>query len=88
MLFISKRKYGVPYGLTREFIELQVLPYVDVLPLAVEEYRVASELMVRCSMRPSDALHVTAMRAGNVISIASEDADFDSVEGIKRVWTR
>jgi len=86
VLFVSKKKYAVPYELTCDFISLQVLPYVDVLPLAVEEYTIAAELVKSCALRPSDALHVGAMRVNNVKAIASEDVDFDSVDGLKRVW--
>jgi predicted nucleic acid-binding protein len=45
-----------------------------------------AELVKTCSLRPSDALHVAAMRVNSVKVIASEDVDFDSVEGVQRVW--
>jgi predicted nucleic acid-binding protein len=37
-------------------------------------------------LRPSDAIHIGAMRSNGIKLIVSEDEDFDKVEGVKRIW--
>ncbi|RLE91004.1 MAG: PIN domain nuclease, partial [Thermoprotei archaeon] len=36
-IFVSWKKYNVPYKVTLSFIEGAVLPYVEILPLGEEE---------------------------------------------------
>ena len=86
LLYISKKKYGVPYEITFEFIDSIVMPYITVIPLGAEEFNEAREIILRYNLRPSDALHVGAMRSNGIKVIASEDADFDKVDGITRIW--
>jgi len=86
LLYISKKKYGVPYEITFEFIDSIVMPYITVIPLGEEEFNEAREIILRYNLRPSDALHVGAMRSNGIKIIASEDADFDKVDGITRIW--
>jgi len=86
VLYVSHRKYGVPYETSISFIESAVLPYVSVLNLAEREYQVAVEVVKKHEVRPSDALHVGAMKINGIELIASEDRDFDKIEEIKRLW--
>jgi predicted nucleic acid-binding protein len=86
VLYISKRKYDVSYEVTCDFLDGQVIPYVDVLPITVEEYRAAVELLKSYPLKPSDAIHLAVMKTGGIDLIASEDDDFDTVDGIKRIW--
>lgn len=86
VLYISKRKHKVPYEITCDFLDAQILPNVDVLPITVAEYRIATDLIKKYPVRPSDAIHVATMKAGNINVIASEDNDFDCIEGVNRVW--
>ncbi len=86
VLYISHRKYGVPYEASISFIESAVLPYISVLSLAEHEYQIAVEVLKKHGVRPSDALHVGAMKANGIELIASEDQDFDKIEEIKRLW--
>ncbi|MEM2673102.1 MAG: PIN domain-containing protein [Candidatus Bathyarchaeia archaeon] len=37
-------------------------------------------------MRPSDALHLGAMKKKNISTIVSEDKDFDKIEWVNRSW--
>ena len=39
LLYISKRKYNIPYEVSIQFIESIVSPYVEILPLRSEEFR-------------------------------------------------
>lgn len=86
LLYISKKKYGVPYEITFEFIDSIVMPYITVIPLGEEEFNEAREIILKYNLRPSDALHVGAMRSNGIKVIASEDADFDKVDNITRIW--
>lgn len=86
LLYISKRKYGIPYEVSIEFINSIVMPYITVVPLGEEEFREASDIILKYGLRPSDALHVGVMKSNGIKLIASEDTDFDKVEDISRIW--
>lgn len=87
LLYVSKKKYNVPYGLTSSFIESIVLPCLEVLPLGEEEYVEASKILTDYNLKPSDALHVAAMTTNGISVIASEDEEMGRVRGIRRIWT-
>ncbi|WP_258084131.1 type II toxin-antitoxin system VapC family toxin [Thermococcus thermotolerans] len=84
-IHVAKKKYGVPYNLSIEFIDEKVLPYVEVLPLAVFDYLTAREIIVKYNLRPSDALHVAVIENNGLQAMVSEDEDFD-VLPLKRLW--
>ncbi len=86
LIYISKRKYGIPYDVSIEFVQTSVLPYVTILNLGEEEYVHATKLMTEYNLKPSDALHVGAMISNNITTIISEDKEFDRVKMIKRLW--
>lgn len=86
-IYVSRRKYGVEYGETIEFIDRAVLPYVEVLPIGLNEYLRARELMRRYGLKPSDSLHAATVESHGLQAVASEDEDFDRV-GLKRLWIR
>ncbi|MGC9104435.1 MAG: type II toxin-antitoxin system VapC family toxin [Candidatus Methanodesulfokora sp.] len=85
LIYVSRKKYGIPYELSIEFVESTVLPYVTLVDVGEEEYNHAVEAMKE-GLRPSDAIHIGAMRSNGVELIVSEDSDFDRVKGIKRIW--
>ncbi len=87
VIYVSRRKYGVGYEETLEFIDRAVLPYVEVIPLGSAEYLRAKEFMLKYGLVPSDALHAAAVVVNGLQAIASEDRDFDKV-GIKRLWVK
>ncbi len=84
-IFISKKKYKVSYGDSMVFIEENVLPYVKVLPIGLEDYLKAKNNIFRYSLKPSDAIHLGVIENNGLQAIATEDEDFDRVP-IKRVW--
>ena len=86
LIYVSRRKYRVPYDVSLEFIESIVLPYVEVLPLATEEFREASEILRSSNVKPSDALHIAVMKLNGITKIVSEDRELDKIEGIERIW--
>ncbi len=83
--YVSKGKYGVDYSDTVDFIDRAVLPYVDILPVGLNEYLRARELMIRYGLKPSDSIHAATIENHGLQAIASEDEDFDKVQ-IKRLW--
>jgi predicted nucleic acid-binding protein len=85
LIHVSKRKYGVTYGDTIEFIEDVVLPVVQVLPLTLYDYLAARGIMLKYNLRPSDALHVAVIENNGLQAIVSEDEDFDRLP-LKRLW--
>ncbi len=86
VIHVSRRKYNVPYDVSLEFIESIVLPFVGILPIGIEEFERASEVMRSRRIRPSDALHLGAMATNGIAVIVSEDEEFDGMEGVRRIW--
>ena len=86
LLIISSKRYNVPYQVTAKFIDDAVLPYAEVLPLGLNEYRASIEAMGEAHMKPSDPLHVASMRLNGVAAIASEDRGLDATSNINRIW--
>jgi predicted nucleic acid-binding protein len=86
LIYVSKRKYNVPYSVTLDFIDSIVLPYTTIVELGEDEYREAARLLSTYNIRPSDALHVAGMKTHGIRLIASEDREFDRIPGIQRLW--
>jgi len=85
-LYVSKKRYGVPYELTMSLLKRVLLPHIQIIALAEEDLQALGRYLSRYELRPSDALHLAAMEKSGISSIVSEDEDFDRVEGIKRFW--
>ncbi|WP_252901514.1 type II toxin-antitoxin system VapC family toxin [Vulcanisaeta sp. JCM 14467] len=85
-IYISKKKYGIKYEDTINFLDSIILTYVNVLNIGPNEYRIAKRYMN--ILKPSDALHVATMLSNHITTIISEDRDFDKIDSIKRVWVQ
>ena len=86
LIYVSRKKYGVPYDVTLDFIDSIVLPYVVILGLGEEEYREAARLLLKYRLKPSDALHIAVMKTNGIGLIVSEDRELDRVPEVKRIW--
>ena len=86
VLFISKRKYGFDYADTIKMIDGQVLPFIEVLPITLKEYRKMTELLVEGGIKPSDSIHLSSMLLNDIRLLISEDSGFDSFKNIQRIW--
>ncbi|MEL9940676.1 MAG: type II toxin-antitoxin system VapC family toxin [Ignisphaera sp.] len=86
LIHVSKKKYGIPYNITIEFIESNVLPYVSVISLGEEEYKQAIKFLLDYNLKPSDSLHLGAMVNNGINTIVSEDSELDKVPIVKRLW--
>ncbi len=84
-IYISKKKYDVPITETIEFIDRAVVPYVEILPIGLDEYLKAREYMTKYGLKPSDAIHLATIEVNGLQAIASEDKDFDKTH-VKRLW--
>jgi len=88
VIYVSKKKYGVKYCDTIEFLDEIVLKYLTVLPITIKEYERAKEIMRKYSVKPSDAFHIAVMLNNSINVILSEDKDLDKVAEIKRIWIK
>lgn len=88
VIYVSKKKYGVKYCDTIEFLDEIVLKYLTVLPITIKEYERAKEIMRKYSVKPSDAFHIAVMLNNSINVILSEDKELDKVAEIKRIWIR
>ncbi len=86
VIYISRRKYGIPYDISLKFIESIVLPYVSIINLGEDEYKLAARILVEYNLKPSDSLHLGAMLNNGINLIISEDKEFDRVKEVKRLW--
>ena len=86
LIYVSKKRYGIPYDVSIEFIQSNVLPYISILNLSEDEYNHATKLLVKYNLRPSDALHLGAMVNNGITLVVSEDRGFDKVPTVKRLW--
>jgi len=86
LIYISKKKYNIPYDVSIKFVETNILPYTTVLNLGEEEYEYATEIIAKHNLKPSDALHIGAMMNNNITLIVSENRGFDRISAVKRLW--
>ena len=85
LIYISKKKYGIPNNVTLEFIDSMILPFTSILPLEESDYLIMKETLKYCP-KPSDALIVASMKRASITDILSEDSDFDKVPVNNRRW--
>ena len=85
LLYISKKKYNIPYDVSIQFIESIVLPYVEILPLRSEEFREESGIIKSFNIKPSDALHAAVMLMNDIPRIVSENREFDKIKELERI---
>ncbi|PSN82617.1 PIN domain nuclease [Candidatus Marsarchaeota G1 archaeon OSP_D] len=82
--YISKKKYGVKYEDSADFVKEVILPCSRVLKIGIEDFNVSLQFLDK--LKPSDALHVAVMKNNGISTIISEDEGFDKIKHIKRVW--
>lgn len=85
IIYISKRKYGIPYEETIRFLDDVILPIVEILPIGLEEYLKAKENILKYNLKPSDAIHLAVIENNGLQAIVTEDKDFQRVP-IKVIW--
>jgi len=88
VIFISREKFKIPYDDSIAFLDSIVLPYVKILSVGEEEHSRMKTLISKYNLKPSDAIHIAIMEVNNISKIASEDHEFDKIDGIKRIWIK
>lgn len=86
VIYVSQKRYNLPYKVTLKFIEELVTPFVNILSIGEEEYNIAAKLIGEKNIAPSDAIQLSVMKNNNMITIVSEDSGFDKIDWIKRIW--
>jgi len=86
LIYISRKKYNIPYKVSIKFIEANILPYTTILNLGEEEYKYSTEIITKHNLKPSDALHIGAMMNNNIKVLVSEDREFDRIPEVERIW--
>jgi len=85
LLYVSKRKYRVPYEETVAFIDDVILPAVEILPVGLQEYLKMRSNVLKYNLKPSDAIHLAVMENNGIQAIITEDADFQRTP-VKVIW--
>jgi len=85
-LYISRKKYKIPYDLTFDFIRHVILPYTEIIPIEKIDLEPIRKYLIKYEIKPSDAIHLAAMEKKGINNIVSEDEDFDKIKGINRIW--
>ncbi len=86
IIYVSWRKYGVPYEISIGFVVSIVLLFVEILSLGENEYKKAAEILKEHRVKPSDALHIATMILNDIQRVASEDDEYDDANEITRIW--
>lgn len=85
VLYISKKKYRVPYNITLNFI-WNILKVIKLIPLSEEVFTELNDILQKYNLKPSDAIHLAAMKLEGINIIVSEDADYDKIKDVRRIW--
>lgn len=85
-LYLSMSKYRVPYQISFEFLKTNVLPYSTIIPIDESDVVSMENYLSRYKIKPSDAVHLSAMEKEGVTHIASEDGEFYDIKEVKRIW--
>ncbi|MEX0568837.1 MAG: type II toxin-antitoxin system VapC family toxin [Candidatus Njordarchaeota archaeon] len=86
LVWVSRKKYNVPYDATLSFVQNAVLPYISILAINSRILDDFFRIIKTYKLKPSDAIHVATMLKHKIPTIISEDDDFDTIKEIKRVW--
>jgi len=84
-MWILCRKYGRSMQEVLEFID-RLIPLFGVVALDYADYDPLKEAVAKYRLKPSDGMHVASMKKAATVYMVSEDAEFDEVDWIKRVW--
>lgn len=73
-------------GITGALRKLMGLPHFTLVGMEAGDFERMLENIARFALLPRDALHITILQRLGITVIASDDADFDRVAGIERLW--
>jgi uncharacterized protein len=87
-IYLSLSKFRVPYSLSFEFLRTSILPYSSVISIEGSDISEMEKYLSKYKLKPSDAIHLAVMEKEGVTNIASEDAEFDKVHEVRRIWLK
>lgn len=85
-LYITKRKYKIPYSASIDYWESIVQKSTTILPIDSRTYSNMRDTLLKTSLKSSDAIHVATMQIHEVDTIITEDNDFDKISNLNRIW--
>jgi len=85
-LYISRRRYRVPYDSGLALIKNTVLPYAELIVVEESDIDTMGNYLARYDLKPSDAIHLATMKKEGITHIATEDKEFDRIKETKRIW--
>lgn len=88
ILYVSRRKFKVPYEITLGFLRNIILPYSRVISIDEGDIKPMEKYLRKYDLKPSDAIHLATMEKVGVAHIVTEDEEYDKVEEVRRVWLR
>ena len=86
VIYVSKRKYNIPYKVSIDFLNSLVLPYITILDIGEDDFELAAKILLEYNVKPSDAIHLGVMLNNGINIIVSEDKELDKVQTVKRLW--
>lgn len=84
-VLMKKINREIAFECSEYFLSLPNLHYIDVSP---EIIRSAHLIMVQHSVKPRDAIHAACLSSQGIETIITEDAHFDRIPSVKRVWLK
>ena len=66
--------------------QFMALPYLGLVGVETSDFNAMLNNIEAFSLLPRDALHVAIIRRLGLTAVASDDTDFDRVDGLERHW--
>ena len=73
-------------GITMAIRQLIALPHLELAGVDTSDFNRMLDNIEAFSLLPRDALHVAIIRRLGLAAVASDDKDFDRVDGLERHW--
>jgi len=58
---------------------------IKLIPLGEEVFNELNDILKKYNLKPSDAIHLAAMKLEGINIIVSEDADYDKIKDVRRI---
>lgn len=82
--WVVRKVFGLEFS-AEESKKLLAFPNLKLLGVKKTTVFKAQELMEKYSIKPRDAIHAAVALENDIAEVVSYDADFDKIEGFKRV---
>lgn len=84
LMWVIKKNRNKEYAADscKSLLQMPHLKFIDITKSIMIE---TIDAFAHTNLKPRDALHYATMKQNEIRVIVSEDSDFDSIEGIKRI---